>query len=175
MGATASRDGLLSFFDRAWPAVSQMGMKFRVVGDIADAPPKLKEYLARVECCGFVSKLDSVLRPFDLNLIPWGHATGQRTRLPVAFNHAQVVVAVRAGVACYPEAEDGVNCRLVETVEQMPGVIAELARDAEQRFRLGTAAKRTFEACFVRKALLPRYVAVLASVAAGKPAKGMVL
>ena len=172
MGATASRDGLLSFFDKAWPSVSQFGLKFRVVGDVADAPAKLKDYLARVECTGFISDLQSVLRPFDLNLIPWGHATGQRTRLPVAFNHAQVVVAVRAGVACYPEAQDGLNCRLVETVEQMPGMIAELAGDAEQRFRLGCAAKSTFETSFVRKALLPRYAEVLAHVAANKPTGG---
>jgi glycosyltransferase involved in cell wall biosynthesis len=172
MSATASRDGLLSFFDKAWPSVSQSGLKLRVVGDIADSPPRLKDYLSRADCTGFVSDLRSVLRPFDLNLIPWGYATGQRTRLPVAFNHSQVVVAVRAGVACYPEAQDGVNCRLVDIVEQMPGVIAEVAGDSEQRFRLGTAAKRTFETCFVRKALLPRYAEVLRFVTENKMTKG---
>jgi glycosyltransferase involved in cell wall biosynthesis len=172
MGATASRDGLLSFFERAWPAVSRLGLKLLVVGDVADAPPRLRDHLARVECAGFIPELQSVLRPFDLNLIPWGHATGQRTRLPVAFNHGQVVVAVRAGVACYPEAQDGVNCRLVENVEQMPGAIAELAGDPDQRFRLATAAKTTFETCFVRKALLPRYAEVLNSMAANTPITG---
>jgi len=165
MGATASRDGLLAFFDKAWPAISQLGLKLRVVGDIAEAPPRLKEHLVRVECTGFVPDLRSVLRPFDLNLIPWSHATGQRTRLPSAFNHAQVVVAVRAGVSCHPEAQDGINCRLIDCLEQMPAVIAELVDDADQRFRLGTAAKKTFETCFVRSALLPRYAAVLESVA----------
>jgi hypothetical protein len=53
-------------------------------------------------------------------------------------------------------------------VEQMPGVIAEVASDPNQRFRLGTAAKRTFETSFVRKALLPRYAEVLKSVAANE-------
>jgi glycosyltransferase involved in cell wall biosynthesis len=169
MGATASREGLLSFFEKAWPAVRQTSLKLCVVGDVTEAPARLKEHLSKVECTGFISDLRTVLRPFDLNLIPWGHSTGQRTRLPVAFNHAQVVVAVRAAVACYPEAEDQVNCRLVEKVEQLPGVIADLADDPDQRFRLGCGAKKTFETCFVRKALLPRYSAVLESLSANKP------
>src|ERR1035438_10164503 len=39
-------------------------------------------------------------------------------------------------------------------------------------FRLRSGAKRTFETCFVRKALLPRYAEVLESVAASKPTEG---
>jgi hypothetical protein len=44
----------------------------------------------------------------------------------------------------------------------MASVIEELAGDADQRFRLGRAARRTFEWSFTRQALLPRYEEVLA-------------
>jgi glycosyltransferase involved in cell wall biosynthesis len=82
--------------------------------------------------------------------------------LPVAFNHAQVVVATRAAVACYPEARDRENCRLVDRLEDMGSVINQLLRDQPQRIRLAESARKTFEKSFTRSALLPRYAEVLA-------------
>ncbi len=104
------------------------------------------------------------MRPYDLHIIPWEYSTAQRTRLPMAFNLGQVVVAVRAGVAGFPEVIDGENCRLVDRLDQMGSVIKELLRDPEQRERLGNAARRTFERYFTRHALLPRYETVITSV-----------
>lgn len=164
MNATANREGLLAFFERAWPQLKNSNHELAVVGDVTSAPTVLQAYLQQVTCTGFVKDLRPVLRPFDLHVVPWGHATGQRTRVPLAFNYAQVLVAVRAGVACYPEAEDGVNCRLVDKLEDMAPVISELAADVEQRFRLGQAAKQTFEKYFTRPALLPRYSDVFADL-----------
>jgi glycosyltransferase involved in cell wall biosynthesis len=79
-----------------------------------------------------------------------------------AFNFGQVVVAMRPAVAGFPEAVDGENCRLVDDLQQMARVIEELCQDADQRFRLGSAARRTFERSFTRQALLPRYEEALA-------------
>ena len=105
-----------------------------------------------------------MLRPYDLHLIPWEHSTGQRTRLPVAFNFGQVVVAARPGIAGYPEAQDGLNCRLVDRLEEMAPVISELLADPAQRLRLGRAARETFMDGFTRPGLLPRYQTLIERV-----------
>ena len=164
MGTTANREGLLAFFEDVWPRLKGLNVRLEVVGDMSAAPPKLQEHLRAVTCTGFMQDLTKVLRPYDIHIIPWEHSTGQRTRLPLAFNHAQVVVATKAAVACYPEARDGENCRLVDHLEDMVQVIPKLVQDQEERARLGRAARATFEQYFTRAALLPRYAAVMASL-----------
>jgi glycosyltransferase involved in cell wall biosynthesis len=164
MGTTANREGLLAFFEEVWPRLKGLNLQLEIVGDTSAAPSKLQEYLQTVTCTGFVQDLTNMLRPFDIQIIPWQHSTGQRTRLPLAFNHGQVVVATKAAVACYPEARDDDNCRLVEQLEEMAEVIPRLAKSCEERTRLGRAARATFERCFTRAALLPRYAAVISSL-----------
>lgn len=163
MGTTANREGLLAFFVRVWPALIGLGIRFDVIGETSSAPPALRQHLTTVNCTGFVHDLAAVLQPFHIQIIPWEYATGQRTRLPMAFNHGQVVVATKAAVACYPEAHDGENCRLVDRLEDMATIIPELLRDTAERVRLGLAAKATFESCFTRKALISRYADILTS------------
>jgi glycosyltransferase involved in cell wall biosynthesis len=164
MGTTANREGLLAFFERVWPALKGTGVEFEVIGDTAGASSGLQEHLRTVKCSGFIKDLTTVLRPFDIHVIPLEHTTGQRTRLPVAFNHAQVVVATRASVACYPEARDRENCRLVDRLEDMISVIPELMADHGERSRLGRAARATFEKQFTCTSLLPRYGEVLGAL-----------
>jgi len=164
MGTTANREGLLEFFERVWPALKTSGVELEVIGDTAGASPVLLEHLRTVKCSGFIKNLTMVLRPFDIHVIPWEHTTGQRTRLPVAFNHAQVVVATQAAVACYPEARDRENCRLVDRLEDMISVIPELMTDHAERLRLGRAARATFERQFNRASLLPRYGEVMSAI-----------
>lgn len=164
MGTTANRVGLMRFFEVVWPDLQGDGVDFEVIGDTSSAPEPLKAMLAGVRCTGFVKNLVTVLRPGDLHIFPWEHNNGQRTRLPLAFNHGQVVVATRASVACFPEARDGENCRLVSQLADMAGIILELRRDREQRIKLAENARRTFEQSFTRSALLPRYAEVLAEV-----------
>jgi glycosyltransferase involved in cell wall biosynthesis len=166
MGTTASRVGLERFFEIVWPRLEGKRPELVVVGDTAAAPPNLQTHLKAVTCLGFVNDLREVLRPFDLHIIPWEHSTGQRTRVPVAFNFGQVVVAVRGAVACFPEAVDQLNCRLVDRLEEMGDVIRELVNDAPQRERLGRAARSTFNKSFTRRALLPRFAEVVEAVAA---------
>jgi glycosyltransferase involved in cell wall biosynthesis len=163
MGTTASRVGLERFFEVVWPQLAAPRPELVVVGDTLAAPPTLQELLKGVTCAGYVRELTEVLRPFDLHIIPWEHSTGQRTRLPVAFNYGQVVVAVAESVACFPEAKEAQNCRLVKRLDQMPTVIAELLHNPAERERLGRAARATFETSFTRPGLLPRYEAVLNS------------
>jgi glycosyltransferase involved in cell wall biosynthesis len=164
MATTANRQGLLAFMTRVWPKLQDLGLELWVVGDMAAAPPELVALLSCAKCTGFIRDPKTVLRPFDIQIIPWEHPTGQRTRLPLAFNHGQVVVATEAAVACYPEARDDENCRLVEQLEDMAEVIPRLAKTCEERTRLGRAARAAFERCFTRAALLPRYAAVISSL-----------
>ncbi len=164
MGTTATRVGMERFFEVVWPEFGLRKPKLVVVGDTSTAPAKLKELLKAANCTGFVPDLSTVLRPFDLHIIPWEHSTGQRTRLPVAFNYGQVVVAVRGSVACFPEAKDGENCRLLDRLDQMAAALRELLVNPAERERLGRAARKTFETNFTRTALLPRYMQALASL-----------
>ena len=164
MGTTANREGLAAFFERVWPRLKGLNVRLEIVGNTSAAPPKLQEHLRTVTCTGFVQDLTKVLRSYDIHIIPWEHSTGQRTRLPLAFNHAQVVVATKAAVACYPEARDGENCRLVDHLEDMAQLIPQLLQNQGERIRLGNAARATFEQSFTRAALLPRYAAVIASL-----------
>lgn len=166
IGTTANRVGLERFFEVAWPELSEVG-ELWVVGDISQAPPGLARSLEGVKCTGYVRDLSTVLRPFDLHIIPWERSTGQRTRMVMAFNYAQVVVAVRASVAGFPEAVDGENCRLVERLDQMAGVIKELIDDPAERERLGKTARDTFDKSFTRRSLLPRYESVVSSLFVG--------
>jgi glycosyltransferase involved in cell wall biosynthesis len=162
LGTTANRLGLERFFEVVWPAVAD-NVELLVIGDTSEAPASLRGSLAAVKCTGHVKELGTVLRPFDLHIIPWEHNTGQRTRMVLAFNHAQVVVAVRASVAGFPEAVDGKNCRLVDRLDQMVAVIKRLTPDVSERRRLGLAARETFENSFTRNAMLPRYESVISS------------
>ena len=161
---TANQMGLARFAAVVWPGLQLPAGQIHLVGDMSFAPAGLTPFLNQVVVHGFVPELKQVLRPYDLHIIAYEHPTGQRTRLPVAFNFAQVVVAVRAGIAGYPEAQDGVNCRLVNRIEEMAGVIQELMADPDQRLRLGRAARETFEKSFTRPGLLPRYQQLLKTI-----------
>jgi len=163
MGTTANRLGLERFFEVAWPHLSETA-ELWVIGDTKQSSPTLAEALAHVKCTGHVKDLATVLRPFDLHIIPWEQNTGQRTRMVMAFNHAQVVVAVKAAVAGFPEAIDNENCRLVDRLDQLADVVLALIDDPAERRRLGSNARETFEKHFTRKSLLPKYNAVISSL-----------
>lgn len=164
MGTTANWQGLLSFFEKAWPSLSPQGFRLDVIGDIQQAPQSLAQHLKSVNCPGFVGDLSTVMRPYDLQIIPWNHPTGQRTKVPVAMNYAQVIIACRGGVAGFEDLESERNCILVDSIEEMPQAIRRVAENSELRVRLGKAAKATFEDRFTRQVLLPRYQDLLAEL-----------
>ena len=157
MGTTANWQGLLSFFEKAWPDLATQGFQLDVIGDIQQAPQSLAQHLKSVNCQGFVDDLSTVMRPYDLQIIPWNHPTGQRTKVPVAMNYGQIIIACRGGVAGFEDLQSESNCILVDSVEDMPQAIRRVAENSELRMRLGKAAKATFEDHFTRRVLLPRY------------------
>jgi glycosyltransferase involved in cell wall biosynthesis len=164
LATTANRLGLERFFEVVWPRVKDLGSELWVIGDLDNAAKGLQEHLASVVATGFVPDLETVLRPFDLHVVPWEHSTGQRTRVVNALRFAQVIVATSASVRGIPELVHGENCCLVDDLVGMALVIEELVHDAELRGRLSRNARRTFEASFTREALLGRYADVLNTV-----------
>jgi hypothetical protein len=162
MQATASREGLRRFLDVVWPRLqgkTDAPPSFWQIGSMAAAAPELQRQIEAQggRCTGYVQDLTTVLRPYDLHVIPWEHDTGTRTRAPIAFDRGQVVVATRAAMACMPEARDGENCVLVDDLDEMASVLHALYHDDARRQRLGDAARQTFLDVFTREAMQPRF------------------
>jgi len=162
MRTTASRLGLQRLLDVVWPTLLHLLGKppeLWVVGDLDGASAELLARLKRAGavCTGFVPDLRSVLRPYDLHVIPWEHNTGTRTRIPVALNHGQVLVSTRAAAACLPEVRSEANCVLVDDLQSMSYAIARLLCDKLRRAELARAGRATFLAHFTREAVQPRF------------------
>ncbi len=162
MGTVANRVGLLRFLQVAWPIIRRRSTaepELWIVGSMENAPAPLLAAIAEAQAVvtGFVQELGSVLRPYDINVVPWEHNTGTRTKIPLMLNHAQVVVSTRAAAACLPEIGDGRDCVLVNELEQMGGVVVELLGDPKRRARIGRSGRKTFLTHFTRDALQPRF------------------
>jgi glycosyltransferase involved in cell wall biosynthesis len=140
---TATRLGLLRFFDVVWPLLGACQSDVDVIG--GGAGDETRDVLSRVRYHGFVENLGDRLAFGDIHVIPWEHATGVRTRVSLALCFGQVIVAVRSGVAGSPELEDGYNCILVDKLEEMADAILRLSENIEERTRIGRAAKLTAE------------------------------
>jgi len=170
MNTIANRGGLARFLAVAWPRLRSGNGKapeFWVVGNLAGASETLRADLASsgAVMTGFVRDLAEVLRPGDIHVVPWEHATGTRTRIPVILRHGQVLLSTRAAAACLPELRDGEDCVLVDDLTAMAEEIRILAKDREKRARLARAARISFERHFVREAVQPRFDAFLEEAA----------
>jgi glycosyltransferase involved in cell wall biosynthesis len=170
MNTVANRRGLERFLAVSWPRLRNGDGKppeLWIVGDLTGAPDSLHADLARsgAVLTGFVRDLSQVLRPGDIHIVPWEHATGTRTRIPVILRHGQVLLSTRAAAACLPELRDGEDCVLVDDLTEMAAQARRLTEDRDERARLGRAARRAFERHFVREAVQPRFDAFLDQVA----------
>ncbi|MCA1585178.1 MAG: glycosyltransferase family 4 protein [Acidobacteria bacterium] len=162
MTTTSNRFGLERFLDVAWPAASAAGPgrpELWVIGSLKDASESLLAKMERAGAVrtGFVEQLTSVLRPYDLHVVPWEHDTGTRMKIPLALSHAQVVVATRITARSLPELIDGQNCVLVDTLEEMGRVIPGLLADACRRRQLGESGRNTFLEHYTYAALQARF------------------
>jgi len=162
LNTTANHVGLTSYLNQVHDlVVTGSGDKvdrpeLLIVGDASRAKKVLLDQLREkgARLVGSVFDLSSVLRQFDIAVIPYVYDTGTRTKLPLLFNHAQVVVTTRAAVAGSPEAIDGENCVVLPSLDEFPGALVDLARDADRRERLGRAAKATFDREFTLESQL---------------------
>ncbi len=170
MRTTATKQGLQRFLDIVWPSVCKLMAKLPellVVGDLRGASNsfllQLKE--SGAHCMGFVQDLSSALKPYDIHVIPWEYNTGVRTRLVLAFNYSQVVIATRASVACFPEVRHRHNCILVDNLSEMAEEISALCSNKDLRKQLGVSARETFLQSFTQQALQGHFNVFLEGVA----------
>ena len=177
MRAVAGRIGLERFLEIVWPSVAAafaMPPELLVVGSMDGATETLRARLAAAEarCSGFVLDLDSVLRPYDVHVVPWEHRTGSRTRVPLAMRHGQVVVSTRAAVDGLTGLVDGRNCVLVEHLHEMSNAIRSLLRDDARRREIGRSARETFLAEFTREGVQPRFDAFMTTLERASSRRG---
>lgn len=176
MKTIANRGGLARFLEVAWPLLQNgpgAAPDLWVIGDLTGASDSFRADLASsgAVVTGFVRDLSEVLRPGDIHIVPWEHATGTRTRIPVILRHGQVLLSTRAAASCLPELRDGEDCVLVDDLTAMADQVRILAKDREKRARIAQAARRSFERHFVREAVQPRFNAFLEEAAPGATAR----
>lgn len=162
MRTTATRVGLEDFLERCWPDLEcsmDQTPELWVIGRLDGASSQTLATLERIGavCPGFVGDLSTVLRPYDIHIVPWSHNTGVRTRIPLALNYAQALVAMRATAACLDELRDGENCLLVNDFGEMARAIRQLLDEDAFRRRIADEGRKTFLASFTREGLQPRF------------------
>ena len=144
---TASSIGLERFLEIAWPLVleqSEVPPELWIVGDMTSVSESLRKRLQdiRATCTGYVPDLGTILRPYDIHVIPWEYDTGIRTRALACLHYAQVLLGTCASVACHDGFSSGENCILVDNLEEMGRCIIKLLNNHELRLRLGKAGNR---------------------------------
>ncbi|OQZ00516.1 MAG: hypothetical protein B6D41_00025 [Chloroflexi bacterium UTCFX4] len=172
LSTTANQLGLDAYLDRVQPKLNQMLgeqnelARLHLIGDASRGKPWLVDKAKRNNAIfhGHVDNLAAVLRPFDIAIIPYEHNTGTRTKLPLVFNYAQVVVTTAAAVAGTPEARNGENCIILSSLAEFPSALAQLINDSRLRERIGRQAKATFEQSFTLDSQLPRFAQVLDAI-----------
>jgi glycosyltransferase involved in cell wall biosynthesis len=167
---TSNYLGLMAYLDKIQPQLDGLcneqanGMfRLHIIGDLSGAKVELMERIKSSDArlYGHVDDLSSILRPFDIVIIPYEHDTGTRTKLSLLFNHAQVVIATQAAVAGSPELRSGENCVVLPDLQAFAKTLSELVRNRETREWIGRCARKTFEADFTLEAQLPKFGQVL--------------
>ncbi|WP_430408599.1 glycosyltransferase [Kordia sp.] len=148
MGTTANRIGLERFLEVCWEDLKQQipTVELNVIGSLKYASNSLKNRLKdpKIKCLGFVENLEPALKAYDIHIIPWEYNTGTRTRIPLVFNHAQVLVCTKAAASCYPELNHNENCILSDNLQHMTTQLIDLYNNTEKRIFTGNNARKTF-------------------------------
>jgi glycosyltransferase involved in cell wall biosynthesis len=152
MGTTANRIGLERFLEVCWNELKQKipTIELKVIGNLKYASDSLKKRLEdpQIQCLGFVEDLQPELKAYDIHIIPWEYNTGTRTRIPLVFNYAQVLVVTKAAASCYPEVIHDENSILSDDLSQMTAQLLDLYKNQEKRIFIGDNARKTFQQYF---------------------------
>jgi len=155
---TSNAVGLRDYLIQVAPALPK-NWEFHVIGSFEGADPILIEELKRsgAKLLGRIDDLTTVLRPFDVAIIPFQHNLGERTKVAQLFNHSQVVVAHKQAVAGIQYVQPAENCFVLPNLRAFPDLLMRLANDRDLRRHIGLAAKATFERELTLEAQLPKY------------------
>jgi hypothetical protein len=97
-------------------------------------------------------------------VIPYEHDTGTRTRLPVALNHNQLLVAHKnacRGIAGLKHLE---NCLLADSREEMTTLITQVLAGKIDHQPIADRGKQFFEEAFTVEGQLPRLKSFLSGI-----------
>ncbi|WP_298421561.1 glycosyltransferase [uncultured Kordia sp.] len=148
MGTTANRIGLERFLEVCWEELKKEipTIQLKVIGSLKYASDTLKKRLedSQIKCMGFVENLAPELKAYDIHIIPWEYNTGTRTRIPLVFNYAQVLVCTKAAASCYPELSHDKNCILSNDLQHMTTQLIDLYKNKEKRIFTADNARKTF-------------------------------
>jgi hypothetical protein len=149
MHANANRIGLERFLEVCWPAVrrSNDAVRLSVIGDLSAAGPALKTLLKQdhVDCTGFVADLGTVMRPYDIHVIPYEHDTGgTRTRLPLALNYNQLLIAHRNACRGITGLVHRENCLLAGSLPELTELILAAVAGTIDRNQIADQGKQLF-------------------------------
>jgi len=170
---TSNYLGLMAYLEKVYPRLAERKKNYvdelfqlHIIGDIEGAKPAFIERLraSGAHFYGHMDDLGAILRPFDVVIIPYEHDTGTRTKLPLLFNYAQVVVATEASVAGSPEVRSGENCIVLPTLDAFADELVVLVYDYAKREQLGRNAKETFDLQFTLDAQLPKFAQLIKQI-----------
>ncbi len=153
LGATANRLGLELFVKEVWEDIKLAipGIQLKIAGDISSANESLLDKINTdnsIISYGHVKDLNDVLVPNDIHIVPWPHPTGSRTRVPVALQFKQLLVATHNAICGFSELKNGINCITVNAVKDFGQVIPAIYFDKEKREKISANGKDTFFAYF---------------------------
>lgn len=175
LATTSNKIGLSGYLKEAHPFLDDRlraqghNARLVIIGDTKAADTVLREMImnAKATCTGFVHDLSTILRPYDIQIIPYEYISGLRTKVALHFNYAQVVVATRASVRGMPELVAGENCILVDSVKEFPEALEHLIQVPELRVKYGRNARATFEREYTLDRQIERYQNILDSLNTG--------
>jgi glycosyltransferase involved in cell wall biosynthesis len=157
--------GLLAFMQVAWPSAKRAIPRMTL--DIVGFNPS-EEVLALAKIDGVTVHANAPsLRPFykncDVVLAPILFGGGTRVKIVEAMAYGRAVVSTRMGAEGL-SLEDFRNIRLVETLDEFPSAMAELARDSALRSSIASEARAFQEQHFGLPALaaaMPDFIGAL--------------
>lgn len=150
--AIVTLDGFPFVLDEILPALDQgMGVKnyqLHMIGSLDGAPEKFKRQFRErpsVVLRGYVDDIAKEFTEADLLLVPTPLDLGFRTRIAEAFSHGCSVVAHSANRHGMPELRHNENVLFADTGKAVAVACRRLASSPELSFRLGVAARDTFQ------------------------------
>jgi len=170
--ATANRIGLERFLRVCWPPLRGQfpALECLVIGDLGGTPSAaLTGLLGQpgVHTLGYVPVLTQVLHPYDVFVIPYEHDTGTRTRLPVALNYNQLLVAHQNACKGIAGLEHRVNCLLAGSLEEMTALITQVLAGKIDPQPIADRGRQLFEEAFTVEGQLPRLKSFLSGIFGG--------
>lgn len=150
MLATANKIGLSRFLTVCWPELCKLSNppELWVIGNVQTGHAnEVMQLLLQpnIKVLGHVDDLLSVLRPYDVHIIPYEHDTGTRTRIPLVLNNKQLLLSTRNASNGVKGLQDQKNCVLVDTLEEMTIQIKNILDAKKNYIKIADEGKALFE------------------------------